>query len=167
METIPPWLYMIIVFAALGGYWYFSQGRHGKDLFRNQFELDPDEQMTPPYPFSGQYKIETSLGKDIANGLMGLNERGAFFTLALTSKGRLILRENEGAIDQLKNSLRIYKRQNILNIELRGDEKGKAVSVHGTKEKKVFITINLNDGKFVPIVVGESVYNEMKKWLAH
>lgn len=160
------YLFFIAFFVVIyGGYWYLSKGRYGsgKEFHQKRFKLEPGEELTPNYPLTGQYKIDHSLKDKIINGIT--NKRGVFLLIALTNKGRMILVKNESKVSEiLTDKPKVYLKKNMLSVELKGEEG--SVGIGAAKEKKVYVSITMKDNTFVPLILNETFYHELKKWFA-
>lgn len=85
---------LLVIFAAIGGYWWFRIGRDGgRGYYRKMFGLQEGEQVSAMWVC--YYDIDRTVG-DRVGEVLGMRKRGINVMAATTDRGRLIFGHNEG-----------------------------------------------------------------------
>ena len=133
---IPTWLYVLVMLSVVGGYYWYTVGRHGKDYYKHKFGLGEGENII--HMVSGSYMLDKSLATDVGLALVGMQRVGKTLTVILTDRNRLIishtsnsdpniyLEKDQVKIIQAKGETKLPKRS-IVEIELKD---GRKINLH-------------------------------------
>lgn len=150
---IPTWLYIIIMIAVLGGYWWYKYGRHtsggqgSAGYLKHKFQTRDGENLAKT--FNGSFHIEMGAA-DVGAALVGMQRVGKALIIGLTDQNRVIL----AYATTEEPPIQLEKKQvNDVNV-----------IDHKKLDRMDVIQINLKDGSNLKINIQPEGAKALQEW---